>query len=237
MHLWVWDANLNLPGNVNANVFLRARGDTGAVSLRLLPGAWVSCPDNCRTRGYGRRVPTFNGVDFAINGIGYYGLFGSGCKPEPRTSALCGKRLSVPRYANLFAMLLYLTYRTFGGYRDADVLTVGNQQVVDRKPILGRKFFPQGKFGFVGGFGFDVSPSVGNTVDVGINAYPRFLIAEGNDKVRRFASHTIQLQQFIDFIRYLAFVCFNQFPANLFDLYRLCPVEPNGIDELFHIRR
>ncbi len=58
MNLWVWGVIWNLLENVNTNVISRAYKDTGAVSLRLLPGAWVLRPDNCRIWGYGRCVQT-----------------------------------------------------------------------------------------------------------------------------------------------------------------------------------
>ena len=54
MHLWVWGgANLNLPGNVNANVFAGTRGHGHRVPTIIAGGHGCCAPTIAAHGGYG----------------------------------------------------------------------------------------------------------------------------------------------------------------------------------------
>jgi len=97
-------------------------------------------------------------------------------------------------YTNFFAMRIYSTYAAFGGDRDTEVLTVGNEEIVDGEPILLRKFFTECKFGLVRVLRFDIPQTVGNPMYVSIHTDAWFFVPQGYYQIRRLAPHTIQFQ-------------------------------------------
>ena len=54
-------------------------------------------------------------------------------------------------HSHLFAIYTNLANAAFGGDRDTEVLAVGNEGIVDGKPIFLRKFFAECKFSLVEG--------------------------------------------------------------------------------------
>ena len=102
--------------------------------------------------------------------------------------------LAMPRYSHLFAIYTNLTYAAFGGDRDTEVLSVGNEEIVDGKPILLRKFFTECKFSLMRILRFDIPPTIGNPVNVGIHTDARFFVPQGYYQIRRLAPHTVQFQ-------------------------------------------
>ena len=97
-------------------------------------------------------------------------------------------------YTNFFAMRIYSTYAAFGGDRDTEVLTVGNEEIVDGEPILLRKFFTEYKFSLVRVLRFDIPQTVGNPMYVSIHTDAWFFVPQGYYQIRRLAPHTIQFQ-------------------------------------------
>ena len=97
-------------------------------------------------------------------------------------------------YTNFFAMRIYSTYAAFGGDRDTEVLTVGNEEIVDGEPILLRKFFTECKFGLVRVLRLYISPTIGNPMYMSIHTYAGFFVPQGHYQIRRLAPHTIQFQ-------------------------------------------
>ena len=85
--------------------------------------------------------------------------------------------------------------------RMALVLPEGHEKVIIDNPVLFRKLFSQCPLGLLRGLCLDISEPVGNPVNMGINAYPRFVIPESHHKIRCFSSHPLELQKFIDLIR------------------------------------
>jgi len=80
------------------------------------------------------------------------------------------------RYSCPFAICTDPTDAAFGGNRDADILAVSDEEVVDGKPILLRKFFAECKFSLVRILRFDIPPAVGNPMNVCIYTNTWFAI-------------------------------------------------------------
>lgn len=139
----------------------------------------------------------------------------------------------MPCHSHLPAIYTNLANAAFGGDRDTDILAVGNEEIVDGKPILLRKFFTEYKFSLVRILRFDISPTIGNPMNVGIHTDARFFVPQGYYQIRRLAPHTIQFQQLVNFVWYPAVVFSNQYLTNFLDLPCLCPIEPDGVDEFF----
>ena len=100
----------------------------------------------------------------------------------------------MPRDPHLFAIYTNLTYAAFGGDGDTDVLAVGNEEIVDGKPILFGEFLTERKFGLVRILRFDIPQAVGNPMYVSIHTYAWFFVPQGYYQIRRLAPHTIQFQ-------------------------------------------
>ena len=81
-------------------------------------------------------------------------------------------------HSHLFAIDINRTDAAFRGDGDADILAEGNEEIVDGKPIFFGEFFTQGKFGFVRILCFDISPAIGNPVNVGIHTDAWFFISQ-----------------------------------------------------------
>jgi hypothetical protein len=73
------------------------------------------------------------------------------------------------------------------------MLTEANQEIVVLDPVLLRKLLSQGKLGFFGGRGFNISPTVGNSMHVGIDAYAGFVIAQGYHEIGGLAPDALEL--------------------------------------------
>jgi len=79
-------------------------------------------------------------------------------------------------HSHLPAIYTNLANAAFGGDRDTDVLTVGNKEIVDGKPIFLRKFFTECKFSLVRVLCFDIPQAVGNPMYVSIHTDTRFFV-------------------------------------------------------------
>ena len=97
-------------------------------------------------------------------------------------------------YTNFFAMRIYSTYAAFGGDGDTGVLTVSNEEIVDGKPILFGEFLTERKFCLMRVLRFDIPPTIGNPMNVGIHTDARFFVPQSYYQIRRLAPHTIQFQ-------------------------------------------
>ena len=97
-------------------------------------------------------------------------------------------------HSRLFAIYTNLTYAAFGGDGDTDVLSVGNEEIVDGKPILFGEFLTERKFGLVRVLRFDIPQTIGNPMYVGIHTDAGFFVPQGYYQIRRLAPHTIQFQ-------------------------------------------
>ena len=102
--------------------------------------------------------------------------------------------LAMPCHSHLFAIYTNLTNAAFGRDGDTDVLTVGNEEIVDGKPILLGEFLTERKFGLVRVLRFDIPPPIGNPMYVSIHTDARFFVPQGYYQIRRLAPHTIQFQ-------------------------------------------
>ena len=96
------------------------------------------------------------------------------------------------RYSCPFAICTDPTDAAFGGNRDADILAVSDEEVVDGKPILLRKFFTERKFSLVRILRFDIPPPIGNPMYVCIHTNAWFFVPQGYYQIRRLASHPVQ---------------------------------------------
>ncbi len=117
-----------------------------------------------------------------------------------------------------------------GGF--ADVLAPGDEPVVDFEPVFGGQDFAQDHFGFVGCFGFDVAPAVGDAVDVGIDADARFEEASGKDEVGRLTSDALEFQEGVEVVGDVAIVFVEKGAADGVDGFGLGVVEADRIDNI-----
>ena len=81
------------------------------------------------------------------------------------------------------------------------MLTEANEQVVVFDPILFREFVSKGELCFFRRRRFDVAPTVGNAVDMGINTDAGFLVSKCNHKIRGFPADSFEFQKLIDIVR------------------------------------
>jgi len=81
------------------------------------------------------------------------------------------------------------------------ILSKGHQQIIDIKPVFLWQLFPELAFCLLRGFGRNVSPSVANSVHMGINTDTRFAEAERHHQIGGLAPHPFEFQEFIDIIR------------------------------------
>ena len=79
----------------------------------------------------------------------------------------------------------------------ADVLPIGNEQIVEDDPILAGKFLAQGLFGLIRGLGRHIPPSIGDPMHMNIDTDARLLVADSHDQIRCFSSYARQCQQLI----------------------------------------
>lgn len=112
-------------------------------------------------------------------------------------------------HPHLFTILVHRANAAFGRDGDTDVLAVSNEEIVDGKPILFGEFLTERKFGLVRVLRLDISPPIGNPMDVGIHADAGFFVSQGYNQIRRLAPHTIQFQQLVNFVRYPVMVFSN----------------------------
>lgn len=100
--------------------------------------------------------------------------------------------LSMPCYSYFFTKDSNRAVVAFGGDRDADILTEGNEEIVDGEPIFFRKYFTKCKFGLVRILCFHISPAIGNPVNVGIHTDAGFLVSQSYYQICRLAAYAIE---------------------------------------------
>jgi hypothetical protein len=76
------------------------------------------------------------------------------------------------------------------------------QEIVVLDPILFRKLLAKGDLSFRRRLGLDVTPAVGNPVDMRIDTDAGLFVAQCHDKIRRLSSHAFELKKLVDFIGY-----------------------------------
>jgi hypothetical protein len=72
----------------------------------------------------------------------------------------------------------------------ADILAKGHQKIIDGQPITPGKFLPQSHFRLFRRIRLNVSPTVGDPVNMGVNADARLAEPEGDDQICGFTAHT-----------------------------------------------
>ena len=105
-----------------------------------------------------------------------------------------GNTLAMACHSGLFAIHTNPANAAFGGDGDTDVLSVGNEEIVDGKPILFGEFLTERKFGLVRVLRFDIPQTIGNPMNVGIHTDARFFVPQSYYQIRRLTPHTIQFQ-------------------------------------------
>lgn len=100
----------------------------------------------------------------------------------------------------------------------AMVLPKSHQEFIYLDPIFERKFFSKRKFGFVRSPGFDISPTVADPVNVGIDTDPGFSESERNNQIGGLTSNPLELQKFLNLVRHLTTILRNQSPGDIKNL-------------------
>lgn len=75
-----------------------------------------------------------------------------------------------------------------------EVLTKGDKEVVDDEPVLVRQLRPQGKLGFFGIPGSDVSPTITDAMNMGVDTDSRFSVTKGYSQIGSFAPHPLEFK-------------------------------------------
>jgi hypothetical protein len=123
-----------------------------------------------------------------------------------------------------------------GRDRFADILAESHQKIIDGQPITPGKFLPQSHFRLFRRFRLNVSPTVGDPVNMGVNADARFAESQGDDQICGFTAHTGQFHQFVQVVGYPAVVKGQENSTNLFDVFGLGLIESHRVYTLFDAR-
>ena len=83
----------------------------------------------------------------------------------------------------------------------------------------------------------DVAEAVGDPVHMGVHAEPRAVEAEGDDQIRRFATHPLDRQQGVQGVGDAAGKTVDQIAADMQDRLGLVAIEADGIDRLLDLLR
>src|SRR3989338_7079647 len=142
--------------------------------------------------------------------------------------------LTVAANPYLLTVFLHRADTTPGGHRRTHILTVGDQEVIDRNPVPPRKYLSKGKLGLPRGPGTDITQTVRYPVDVGINAYTWFTVSNGYYQVGRLPPHTVQFKQLLQGIWYLPMILVHKDPGNLFYPSGLCLIETYWVNCPFY---
>src|SRR5713226_7308690 len=104
-----------------------------------------------------------------------------------------------------------------------------NSVVLD--PVTRWQHFAQRNLGFVGSFGFHQAPSIGNAMDVSIDADSRLRVGLGHDQVGGFAADTLEGHELFDLIGHASVKLVDQVAGYSANHARLGAIEADWIDE------
>src|SRR5215475_1322010 len=107
-------------------------------------------------------------------------------------------------HAYAFTVHRYLAIRTKWADRLAQVLSVGDKQIVIDDPVPARQFLPQRHFGIVGSLRSDIAQPVRNPMHVRIDGNSMLPESKRNNDVCGLPAHTRQLQKFVQSTRHLS---------------------------------
>ena len=117
------------------------------------------------------------------------------------------------------------------------MLAEAHEQIVVFDPVWLGKFRAKGDFSLLGRFRPDITPAVGNSMDVSVDADPRFIIAKGHNEIGGFAAHSVELEELVDFVRNFSVVLFDQRTTNVANRLSFGPIETYRIDQVFDFFR
>ena len=115
------------------------------------------------------------------------------------------------------------------------MLSEAYQKIVVLDPILLGKLLAKGDLGLFGRLGLDVAPSIGDSMDVRVDADAGFFIAQRHDQICRLSADAFELQKLVNFIGDFSRVIVNQTSANLQNIFCLRFVKADGIDQLLNL--
>jgi len=113
----------------------------------------------------------------------------------------------------------------------ANRLPEGDQDSVVLEPVTRWQHFAQRNLGFVGSFGFHQAPSIGNAMDVSIDADSRLRVGLGHDQVGGFAADTLERHEQIDLVGHESVKLLDQVAADSTNHTRLGAIETDWIDQ------
>src|SRR5512139_490343 len=112
----------------------------------------------------------------------------------------------------------HIQYRTDGTARQAasaNVLSKRDKQAIDLDPVAFWKFLLQRRHGLLRRGGGNISPAVGNPVNVDVHADERFPTGDPQDKMRTLWSDTGKGLQHLFLTRKLAAIFIDNSPGQL----------------------
>jgi len=115
------------------------------------------------------------------------------------------------------------------------MLSEAYQKIVVLDPILLGKLLAKGDFGLFGRLGLDVAPSIGDPMDMRVDADAGFFIAQCHDQICRLSTDAFELQKLVNFIGNFSRVVVNQASANLQNIFCLGFVKADGVDQLLNL--
>src|SRR4030095_235817 len=101
------------------------------------------------------------------------------------------------------------------------MLSEAYQKIVVLDPILLGKLLAKGSLGLFGRLGLDVAPSIGDSMDVRVDADAGFFVTQRHDQICRLSSDAFELQKLVNFIGDFSRVIVNQTSANLQNIFCL----------------
>src|SRR5262249_6526044 len=131
-------------------------------------------------------------------------------------------------HPNTGTQMLDRTSRAPRRDRLTDGLAKSDEQPVVFDPVAARQDDPQRSLSLCRGARLDQAPSVGDPMDIGVDADGWLTVRLGDYQVGRFPSHSVERNERVDRVRNYSRVAFQKIAANPDDHFGLGAVEADG---------
>jgi len=121
-----------------------------------------------------------------------------------------------------------------GGNGAAEVLAVGDEEVVDHEPVFFGEDVAEFEFGFIRGFCFHVAPTVRDAMDVDVDTNRGESPAMGDDEVGGLSPNPFKGNEFFDCFWDLSVEIFQEYFAYFLDVLGLDFIKSYGINQFLN---
>ena len=143
----------------------------------------------------------------------------------------------MPFNADLPAEFEHRTFRASRQRARADVFAERDEQAVDLDPVTARELVFERDGSLLGRSRPDVSPAVGDTMNVYVDADARLVAGDSKHEVGAFRPDAFKREQRLSLARQRAFIFVNDAPRDPEDLLRFAFVKCAGADQLIDFTR